>query len=86
MGVEWGICMSSPAKTVCALDFKFAIQREQGWGHPHCKFQTNPLKSVPTALIVRKRSFLAENIGFGHSTLTRCSCHIQQRQKLPTGI
>ena len=29
---------------------------EQGWDHPHCKFQTNPLKCVPTALI-RKWSF-----------------------------
>ena len=32
-----------------------------------------------------KTEFLAENIGFGHSTLTHCSCHIQQRQELPTG-
>ena len=34
MCVGWGICMSSPAKTVCALGFKFAIQRAQGLGHP----------------------------------------------------
>ena len=59
MDVEWGIFMSSRAKMVCTLDFKFAIQREQGWDCPQCKFQTNPLKFVPTARIVRKQSFLA---------------------------
>ena len=32
---------------------QFAIQREQRWGNPHCRFRTNPLKSIPTALIVR---------------------------------
>ena len=64
MGGEWLICMSSSAKTVCALNFKFAIDREQGWDHLHCKFQTNLLKSVATALIVRKLSFFGRNHRF----------------------
>ena len=30
MGVEWCICMSSPAKMVFTANFKFAIKREKG--------------------------------------------------------
>ena len=69
MDVEWGICMNSPA-----------IQREQGWGRPHCKFQTDQIKSVPTALIVRKRRVFWPKYRFRtlHFKLTRCNCHMQQ--------
>ena len=64
MGVEWCTYMSSLVKTVCALDFKIAIERESKDGTVN--YQRNLYKSVATARIIRKRSSLAENIGFGH--------------------
>ena len=76
--------MSSPAKTVRPLDFKYCNQERAGMGPPTLQISDKSVKSVAAALIVQKWSILTEVTGYGHSTLTRCSCHTEQRQELPT--
>ena len=80
--ILWCICMSSPAKTVCALDFKFAIERErerEGMELPtlqisikFCSHRTYRMKMDKWIF------FFCWNTGCSQSTLTHCSCHIQQ--------
>ena len=87
MGIEWRICMRSPAETVFALYFKYAIERERererervGMGPPTLQISDKSVKICSNCTYQMKES------GFRHSNPTCYNCLIQQCQKPPTGI
>ena len=70
MGIEWRSCMSSPTKTVCALDFKFVIEWESGDGSTHI---ANFRQILSHHTYRTKIEIFGWNHGFQTCHLTLCS-------------